>query len=1006
MRIAANLSSTASRAALLGLLLLAAGAPAATAQPGALEITGLSLQATQSIPGAGPGGQVQQPYPYTQAGGHPQALTAGIELNGEAGQEGGAQAPAGQPEDLVIELPPGLTVNPLAVARCPLAQAAVGDCASATQVGVDSIELFGGGTLLGPVFDVRPEAGQPAELALEDNGATLLLDGRLARLADGYGLELVAHGLPPIGVQSAQITLWGTPAEAIHDPQRGLDCGESSGAPARCTGGGQPAEGALAPFLTMGSDCAAGAQTVSAWTHAYQEPQRWARASAAVPALSGCQALPFAPTLQAGWETPLAEEASGMALQVREPPGGASAGVSAAPLRQASITLPQGVAVNPAALAGVRACAAGGAEGIDMPSGLDAAGGPLSPETVGEGEEAGPDGLKRLAAGHCPQASILGDVEARSPLLAEPLSGAVYLAQPLCGGPGQPPCTEADAAEGRLARVYLELVGGAEPGPAGVVPQPAPSQGETVLKLAAELALDPATGQVSLRIAEAPQLPIEELRIALNGGPRALLANPAVCGTASTSADLAPWSGSGLTPEGIFAQGTPQASPSSSIQISGCQPASGFSPGFLAGTISPLAGASSALSVSVARRQREPYLRRLQVSLPPGLSARLAGVALCPEPGASAGACPAASAIGGAMLEAGAGSDPLELHGRVYLTGPYQGAPFGLAIVVEGAAGPFDLGEVVVRARVDVDLRTAAITITSDPLPQIVLGVPLRLRSVSLQIDREGLIVNPTDCAAMKVDGEVEGAPAGGGAAALASVSSPFAAADCKRLPFAPTLRAGTQAAGRLAQNGASLSLTIANPEGGPNLRTVRLALPQRMPARAQAVRSACAQSVFEGDPAACPAGAVVGQAKLGTPMLGGPLVGPVYLVAAAGGGGRGSRGALPQLVLVLEGEGVRIDLAGALSVSAANVTSASFDAIPDIPIHELQMVLPRGRHSILGAGASLCAHRGRLRMQVVLGAQNRARVSREVKLTVAGCALSARRARRRPRARVRFRQN
>jgi hypothetical protein len=956
----------------------AASAEAANGQP--FGIASFDVATTRIAPGSGPGGVVQQAYAYTQAGGHPQALTSSIEFGGEPVEGGLEQAPAGEPKDLTIEMPPGLTANPLAVSRCPLPQALENHCTSDAQVGVYSIALFNGKALFGPIYDVTPEAGQAAELVADISGADLIFTGRLTRTAAGYGLAILAHGLSPLGMQSAQITLWGVPADPVHDPQRGLVC---NGEAAHCEGGDQPAQGEPAPFLTLGSDCAAGGQTASAWAHSWEEPQSWVRASASMPALSGCNLLAFAPTLQASWEGPLADEGSGMALQIQAPQIESATTNSAPPLREATVTLPQGASIDPAALAGVRACAASGAEGIDIPSGVDAAGQPLNPEAVGEGEEAGPDGLKRLAGGHCPEASIIGSVEAQTPLLRGSLSGAVYLAQPLCGGAGQSACTEADAAEGRLARVYLELASAGEPGPEGFTPSATQAGSVMVVKLAGEIGLDPATGQPSLHILHAPQLPIEDLRIALNGGPGALLATPAACGIATTTSELTPWSASGLTPEGLFVPGTPEASPSSFTQIGGCQPASKFSPGFSAGTIEPLGGAASALTLSVTRNDREPYLGVMQMTLPPGLTARLAGVPLCPSASASTGACPAAAQVGAATVEAGAGSDPLLLRGGIYLTGPYEGAPFGLAIVVPGAVGPFDLGAIVVRARVEIDPRTAAITILSDRLPQIVLGVPLRLRRISLEIDRRGFILNPTGCGARRIAGTVEGLPASAGSGPVfASVASPFAASRCKELPFAPRISLAT-GAGRTHRDGAMLAAEVRGGAGQANLSKLSLQLPKRLAVRGSTLAHTCEAARFASNPASCPPASVIGTAKVATPMLSRPLLGPVIFVAEG-------RKRVPGLRVLLQGEGVQLELAARTQITRQGYTFLRFEGLPDVPISSIALRLPSGPASALTPNGSLC--RGGIAMPAAFAGQNGAEVKRMVRVAVKGCGASRRR--------------
>ncbi len=990
----------------LYLCLASSRAGAAVASP--LGIASFVLQTTLTREVAhGPGiagyGFVQEPYAFTQATGHPYALTSEVEFTTEAVGED-HPVPTHDPKDAVVELPPGLVADPRAVATCPRPLLLAGrECPAGTQVGVFVLRE-GEKAILGPIVDVAAEAGAAAGLGLEiESKVSFPLSGRLVHSAHGYGLALVAAGLPPLGVTGLQVTLWGVPAEAGHDAQRGLFCtaAEASG-PWTCTGGGVPENAAPVPFLTLGTDCAAGAQSAVVWLNSWQEPGRWAQARTTLPGLSECERLPFAPGVTVRPETELADAPVGLGVEVEAPEEEAgqedAQALAPPPLRAASVTLPQGVSIDPAVAGGVQACPASGPGGIDIPSGLSADGGEAQPAEIGEGEEKGAEGLALLAPGKCPEAALIGSAEASTPLLAAPLKGRIYLAAPACGGPRQGTCSEADAADGSLFRIYVELGGvaeGARPGnPVGA---------GLIVKLEGQVRANPASGQLTVVLSEAPQLPLSALTLHLNGGPHALLANPATCGLATTTSRLEAWSAPG-TQAGAFPAGTPDAYPSSSYEVNGCTGVGAFHPGFVAGTQTPLAGQSSAFTASVTREDREPYLRQIQLRTPPGLSASLSGVPLCAAALASTGACPEAARIGAASLTVGAGAEPLQLQGTVYLTGPYEGAPFGLSIVVDAAAGPLNLGPLVLRARIAVDPETAALTITSDPLPQIVLGVPLRLRRVTLEIDRPGFILNPTDCNQLQVQGTIAGVTG-----ATENASSPFAAAGCSRLPFAPKLSARTQAGGELSGHGASLQLTLASAAGQANLRALKLDLPQRLPARLQAIQKACPQAVFEANPAACPRASLIGAASAQTPIVSSTMAGPVYLVAKGGAGGSGAadgdRGAksagpsveaaFPDIVLVLQSDGVRIDLTGGLYVNEKNVTSATFRSLPDVPIRRLTLTLPEGRSSILAAGAALCTKRP-LTMLSALEGQNAVRLKGRVKVGVEGCSRLKRAVRRR----------
>jgi hypothetical protein len=431
--------------------------------------------------------------------------------------------------------------------------------------------------------------------------------------------------------------------------------------------------------------------------------------------MSGCDRLPFGAEVSLRPDSRLAEAPVALDVEVGAERSEAAAGIAAAPLRSASITLPSGMTIDPSAAAGARACPPSGPEGIGIPTGLDAEGQPLEPGQMGEGEAPGPDGEPQLAPGHCPEASTIGTAEALSPLLARPLQGRVYLGAPGCGGAGQALCTDADAADGNLLRVYVELGGrGSEPGG---------RRGEgdegVILKLEGRLRASPATGQLTLELADAPQLPLDRLAIRLFGGSAALLDNPTSCTAANASAELEPWS----------APYFPDVAVSAPYTTNGCVDPAPFAPRMVAGSMSVEAGAFTPFTFAIARATREQGVYQLQLRAPLGIAAMISSVTPCTEPAAGRGQCPAAARIGSSEVAVGGGWQPLWLAGDVYLTGPYEGAPFGLAIVTRAAAGPLDLGQIAIRARLDVDPHTGALTISSDPLPAIALGVPLRLRA-------------------------------------------------------------------------------------------------------------------------------------------------------------------------------------------------------------------------------------------------------------------------------------
>ncbi|HEY3829622.1 MAG TPA: hypothetical protein VGL57_10550 [Solirubrobacteraceae bacterium] len=979
----------------VGALLTPASAWAREATP--LGITKFTIQTTERTEETPLGGGnfvfINKPYTYTQAGGHPWALTTTGEFtteevlntHGNAGEV--VLSPTREPKDVVAGLPPGLLGNPQAVPRCSLAQVTTTAefCPVDTEVGTYRLPLLGGSKgFIGPIVNVTPEAGQSAEFVLEDEakGATPLLTAHLVRSAQGtYEFTVVSNEIPEAGLTGFELTFWGVPADPSHDPMRGRHCSKSSAQnPFSCTGGGEVSGLPPVPFLSLPTDCAAGPETATLRADSWAEPGSvregrytgYAEATATLPAVTGCNQLSFAPEIEVQPDTLLADEPVGMGVDVKVPQS-EQPGTTATPhLRDAVVTLPEGVSISPGIVDGIQACDESGPQGINFEG--------------SESEEVGPNGELQLAAGHCPDASIVGTAEAVTPLLPEPVKGHVYLARPLCGGAGQGACTNEDALDGHLYQLYLELGGTGALADTGIN-----------IKAHGYTEANPATGQLTTKFLENPQAPFSELKIDLNGGPRAPLDNPAVCGQAVTTADFTPWSAPGLTPEGFAVAGTADATPSSFYDVEGCGSPPGLSPGFTAGTVSPEAGAFSAFTLNLSRRDREQDLAGLQIHTPPGLLGMLSSVPLCGEPAASQGTCPAASQIGTTRVASGAGSHPFEIGGSVYLTTGYKGAPFGLSIVTDAVAGPFNLGLVVVRARIDVDPETSALTVTSDPLPQIVFGVPLRLQRVTVNIDRPGFMFNPTNCKAQQITAAVSGTEQ-----AVAHVASSFAAAGCRSLEFKPTFTVSTS--GRTSRvGGASLDAKLSYPASRPgeeaNIARFKVELPKQLPSRLTTLQKACPAATFQANPANCSAASVVGIVRATTPVLPVGLQGPVYFVSHGGE-------AFPSLIVVLQGDGVRVDLTGSTFISNQGITSSTFKTVPDVPVRTFELYLPEGPHSALAANGSLCKEQSKLRMPTEILAQNGTVIHQNTKIAVNDCTSRAKAARAHARASKHDRRN
>jgi hypothetical protein len=498
-----------------------------------------------------------------------------------------------------------------------------------------------------------------------------------------------------------------------------------------------------------------------------------------------------------------------------------------------------------------------------------------------------------------------------------------------------------------------------------------------VIKLAGHVVVNQATGQITTRFKDSPQFPFEDFTASFFGGPRAPLANPQTCGSYTTDADLTPWS----APE------TPDATSSSSFQITeGCADPLPFAPSLNAGTTNPQAGGFSPFVTSVKREDGEQDLSGVTVETPKGLLADIASVPLCGEAEANAGTCPESSKIGSLIAAAGAGSEPLYLPqpGRredpVYLTGPYNGGPFGLSIVTHAEAGPFNLGDVIVRASIRVNPTTAQVTVVSDPLPQIKDGIPFRLRLVNVDINRPNFTFNPTNCEELHVNSTITGLEGG-----VASPSNRFQVANCALLPFKPSFGVSTQHDGELKGHGASLRVKLTFPHAGPqgpsqsgeaNVRSVKVTLPKALPARLTTLQKACTAAQFETNAAGCPQASFVGTAIAHTPILSTPLVGPAILVSHGGE-------AFPDLDIVLQGQGITVILTGNTGIKH-NITTSTFATVPDAPVSSFELVLPEGEHSALAANGNLCQQK--LVMPTTFVAQNGATLNQETHIEVEGC--------------------
>jgi hypothetical protein len=858
-------------------------------------------------------------------------------------------SPEGDLRTVVVDLPVGFAGSPIAAPTCTQGQlseshGATFDCPPETQIGVTTVQLDEGEgqnvsasepkEITVPVYNMVPAPGQTADFGFIFSGViagNIVISVR----AGDYGVQ--ASDTDVTGeseVVGDTLTVWGVPASPSHNPQRGQLCLRAgfTGGTTVCFGGEHSAGINLAPFLENPTRCTSEPLKATLEVNSWRNPEFVTTAPAEIGPFTGCEHLDFSPKLSVQPTLTQASAPTGYNVGIELPQNEFPEGLGTAELRNAVVRLPAGTVLSPSAANGLQACRESGPEGINM--------------TGPESEETDIYGHKHAAKGKCPNASELGTVRISTPAFEKELEGHVYLAQPLCGGPGQPACTPADAEDGNLFGIYLEAEG---PG--------------VIVKLKGRVSVNTYTGRITTTFEENPQLPFNSLEIEFFGGPRAPLANPATCGSARTEAWFTPYS----SPAAV--------EPFSEYTVTGCQ-GPRFAPSFVAGTDSNEAGGYSPLSVTFSREDADQTLGRVTMEMPPGLEGTLAHVPLCGEPQAAQGRCGAESLIGETTVSAGPGPDPLYVTGgKVYLTGPYGGGSFGLSIVVPAVTGPFNLGTVVVRAAIEVNPLTAALTVVSEPLPTILEGVPIQVKTVNVTINRPEFTFDPTSCEPKSIAGTLSSTQG-----LSAAVSSRFQAANCASLAFKPQFKVSTS--GRTSRaDGASLDARLSFPSATQgsesNIARVKVELPKQLPSRLKTLEKACVAATFEADPAKCPATSVVGHARAITPILPVPLEGPAFFVSHGGE-------AFPSLIVVLQGYGVTVDLVGTTFISKHGITSSTFKTVPDVPVGSFELTLPEGPYSALAAPGNLC--KSKLAMPTEFVAQNGAVIHQSTKIAVTGC--------------------
>ncbi len=877
----------------------------------------------------------------SQAGGHPYELTTTIDLNdvlrnqqGQgAGHEQGYPSSVEDLKDVVVDLPLGFAGSTLAAPQCTEAQLNSEEhCPADTVVGHLTSEpngsgYAGGATINSPIWNVLPEYGHPAEFGYIDSAKDSHVAGYVSVVPTpaGYVLRFVASDIPQVVLSRIVVTFYGNP-----------EARDGAGLP-------------QIPFFTNPTACSGSPQVATVWMDSWTNPARfqpgglvpvdlqepqWAKTTSESPPAIGCNQLSFTPQIGAQPTTHEADKPTGLEFEQRLPQSEVSGGDATPALKNTTITFPEGMTVDPSSADGLGACtnAQIGWEG----------------PTLFDFTQAPPE---------CPESSKIGTLELETPLIPGVLHGEVFLAA---------------QNENPFHSTFATYI---------VVNDPVTG---VVLKLAGELKSDPATGRLTAVFDETPELPFSALKVHFFGGPRAELATPPVCGTYTTTSELSPWS---------IEAGELPATPFDSYVINeDC--ATGFAPTFSGGSTNLQAGAFTTFEASFSREDDDQELAGLTVNLPPGLLANVGSVPLCGQAEVKAeeheapGGCPVASQVGTVQAGAGPGPNPLFVSGKVFLTGPYNGGPYGLAVVVSANPGPFHFGNVVVRQSLRIDPIDSHVTDVSDPFPTFLDpvgangqtdGIPIKLRRVDVLINRPGFTFNPTNCSKLALSAAITST-----GSAISDHSVPFQVTNCAHLKYTPTLTVST-AAKASRSNGSSLFFKIAYPKNSVGsqswMKEMKFVIPKQLPARLTTLQKACLAHVFETERQNCPAASIIGHVLVHTPVLAVPVEGPLYFVSYGGA-------AFPDAVAVLHGSGITIESHGHTLIKGG-VTSATFESVPDVPFESIEVTVPQGKYSEFGANLpheryDFCGQH--LKMPILFKAQNGMEIHAETPVGVTGC--------------------
>jgi len=892
--------------------------------------------------------------PASEAGTHPFELVGKVNLKEgpESPGQPGVPFPSADVRDMRFQLPSGLIGNPAVTTLCTLAQfntprsspyetSLSGEsCPDKSQVGTVTMRtaLDGGSARTFGLFNLTPPPGAAAMLGTAPFGEPIAFIGKVRNTEGEYGLDMEAQNFPQgLAADGVEVTIWGTPWAVSHDPQRGncLKEAEPGFGWAKCSVG-PPKSNRSEPFLTLPNSCT-GPLNYALSADSWQQPGEWVGDNAISRDAEGnpqgmqrCDRIKFATTSFSQPTTVRASTASGFDFNLSVNQEGLlePEGLAGSQVRKAVVALPEGFTINPSLGAGLGYC---------TPAQFAAEAATSAPGSA------------------CPNDSNIGEFTVQSPLVVEPstsfeqlVEGSIYLAEPdnkatLTPGAENPFDT--------LIAFYLIAR--------------APQNG-ILVKVAGELLPNPQTGQLTAVFEDMPQIPYDNLHIHFREGQRAPLASPAACGTYETGVELTPWRSSAQIQPNVVHQNF-QFPISQGVGGGPCPSGQApFSPGAENGSVNSNAGSYSPFYLHMTRQDTEAEITSYSATLPKGLLGNITGVPYCPEADIEAAkretgigelehpSCPAASEIGHTVAGYGLGGVLTYAPGKLYLAGPYHGAPISIVAVDSALVGPFDLGVIIVRSAIEINPFTTQVSIdskASDPIPHIVDGIPLHLRDIRVYISRPHFTINPTNCEPSQSISTLTGSspPFANPDETTASVNDPFQVSNCSALGFAPKLTLKLIGSTRRTATPALHAVLTEHP-GDANIGGASVILPHFLYFEQSHIVTACAKSLFESHN--CPAGSIYGDARVTSPLLEETLEGPVYLVSGFGH-------LIPDMVVVLRGkDGLEVDLDARVD-SIRGGLRATFATLPDAPAYRFELTLFGGKRGLLVNSVPVCTVTG-----------------------------------------------